>query len=455
MPKQTYDFDLIVIGSGAAGSIGAHIAARAGKRVAIVENGAYGGDYTNWGDVPTKALLYAARVYDEAKRGQALGLRTAAVGYNYPSVKAWKDMAVQRTGASKAKQYYEAEGIAVLKGQAHFISPHEITLSRRHISSAHFLIASGSAPILPDVSGLEQTGYLTSREAIDLIRPPKSLFIIGAGTEGCEFAQLFSTFGTKVYLADIAPRILPAEDNEVSDLMTETFTHERGMEILTSAKVVRTAKEGLLTRVTYQRGGVEAHAKVEHVLIACGKEALTDFGLENAGVQYDKTGIGVTAEMQTSAKHIYAAGDVVGPYRLTHMAIYQSRVALHNLFNRDKVTVNYKAVPRIAYLVPEVASVGMSEAACIKRDLPIKKGVAPLSIVARANMDNFKNGFVKVIALRDGTLLGATVVCPHAGEVIHELSLAIQYGIKARDVAATLHAFPSWSEAVRAACGKI
>src|SRR5215213_4215519 len=221
MAKQTYDFDLIVIGSGAAGSVAADIVARAGKRVAMLEGDTYGGECPNWGCIPTKSLLYAASIYHAARGAQNFGIRGTSVGYNYPSLKAWKDKTVERTGASKTKSYYEGKGITVLHGYAHFIGPHEITINRRHLSAEQFLIATGSHVAVPAIDGLDKAGFITMREAVDLSRPPKSLFIIGAGMAGCEFAELFSVFGSKIYLADITPRVLPKEDTEVSSVVED------------------------------------------------------------------------------------------------------------------------------------------------------------------------------------------------------------------------------------------
>lgn len=455
MAKQTYDFDLIVIGSGAGGSVGAHIAAQAGKRVAMIEHDTLGGECPNWGCVPTKALLHAAGIYDAAKNGAPFGLRSATVGYNYPTVKAWKDTAVERTGASSSRGYHESDGITVLTGTAHFIDPHTLTINRRHITAEQFLIATGSDWHIPKVEGLEKVGYLTARTALDVIRPPKSVFIIGAGAVGCEFAELFSVFGSKVYLADVAPRVTPGEDQEVSALLEQTFSTKRGMTILTSSKVLRAAKEGLLKRVSFQRGGVERSVKVDEILVASGKLPNTDLGLENAGVSYTPRGITVNERLQTSAKHIYAAGDVTGGYMFTHIATYESRIAAHNMLHRDQVATDYTAVPRVTFVNPEIASVGMSEEDCQRHDLVIRKAVAPVSIIGRSNTSNITDGFVKVIADKNGRLIGATVMCPHAGEIIHELTLAIQHGMHASEVASTIHAFPTWSEAVRVACGKI
>ncbi len=221
MAKQKYDFDLIVIGSGAGGSVAADIVATAGKRVALIEGDTLGGECPNWGCVPTKALLHAANIYDAAKHGAQFGIRGTAIGYNYPSVKAWKDLAVKRTGAATGERYYQSRIISVFHGDAHFINAHEVTVNRRHLSAAHFLIATGSHWLVPDIQGLNTVPYLTARTALELNRPPKSLFIIGAGAVGSEFAELFSIFGSKIYLADISPRVLSKEDEEVCEIFGE------------------------------------------------------------------------------------------------------------------------------------------------------------------------------------------------------------------------------------------
>ncbi len=455
MAKQKYDYDLIVLGSGGGGSVAALIAAGAGKQVAMIEPGEMGGECPNYGCVPTKSLLHAAEIYDSAKHGQQFGIRSGTLTYNYPSLKAWKDLAVARTGTTEGKRLYEAEGIKVIEGEARFLSDHEVTVNRHHLSAANFLIATGTHNFIPPIEGLQKVGYLTFKEAVNLTRPPKSLFIIGAGSVGCEFAELFSIFGTKVYLSDITPRILSKEDEEVSELVRETFEQERGMHVLTNTKVLRVAKDGLAKRVYYQQGAHEKVLKVDEILVASGKLANVDIGLENAGVEYTPRGITVNEHLQTTAKNIYAAGDVVGPYNYTHAAIYQSRVVANNLLERQKVVVDYRAVPRVTFLNPEVASVGLTEDECIKRDLRIKKAIAPVAIIGRANTSNADRGFVKVITDQKGILIGASIVSPRAGEMIHELTLAIHMRLAASDVAGTIHAFPTWSEAIRIACGKV
>ena len=453
--KPQFDFDLIVIGSGAGGSAAASIIARKGKKVAIVEADTFGGDSPNWSDVPTKALLHAAHLYDEARHGSRFGLRSSTLGYNYPSLRAWKDLAVKRTGAGGNRKFYENEGIATFNSPAHFLSPNEITVNRRHLSAENFLVATGSHWVTPDIPGLADVGFLTPRTILQAIRPPKSLFIIGGGTIGVEIAQMMAIFGTKVYLADIASRILPKEDEEVGILMERLLTETKGVSVLTQTRVLAVQSQSLRKKITYTRGGVEKAIQVDEVLVATGRSPSVDLGLENASVKYTPKGIEVNAHLQTSSRHIYAAGDVLGHNLHTHSALLESRVAAHNLLNKQKVSPDYTASPRLTFTYPGIASVGLSEDDCVKRDLSIQTSMAPLNMVARSNTSDFRDGFVKLLADKNGVLLGATVVAPHAAEIIHELALAIKHGLTAQDVAATPHAFLSWSEAVRVAAAKL
>ena len=453
--KATFDYDLIVIGSGAGGSAAATIAARAGKRVAIIEADTFGGDSPNWSDVPTKALLHAAQLYDEARHGARFGLRSGALGYNYPSIRAWKELAVKRTGAGGNRRYYENEGISTFNGVAHFLSPNEITVNRRHLSASHFLVATGSHWVAPNIQGLNEVSYLTPRTILEAMRPPKSLFIIGGGTIGVEIAQLMAIFGTKVYIAEIASRLLPREDEEVGVLMERLLKEQKGATILTQTRTLAVVKDGMGKRVTYTRGGVEKSVRVDDVLIATGRVPSVDLGLENASVAYTPKGIEVNEHLQTSARHIFAAGDVLGHDSHTHTAILESRVAANNMLHKNKVTPDYTATPRLTFTHPGIASVGLSEDDCLKRDLAINKAVAPLNIIARSNTSDFRDGFVKIITDKKGVILGATVVAPHAAEIIHELALAVKMQLNARDLAMTPHAFLSWSEAVRVAAAKL
>lgn len=456
MPKHHYDYDLIVIGSGAGGSVAATIACSAGKRVALVEAGTLGGECPNWGCIPTKAMLNVADIYAATKDSAKFGLRSGALGYNYPSIRAWKDTVVRRTGAASGRSYYEGLGINVIKGEAHFLAPHEISVNRTHYTAEHFIVASGTKTFVPPIDGLRETGYITNREALELNRPPKSLVIIGGGAIGCEFAQLFATFGSKIHIIDLAPRLLLHEDGEVSDQIAAIFRRRYNMQLTFNAKVQLVEKDGLSKRVTYELDGVRHSIKADELMVATGKLAVTDFGLENAGVDYSPRSILVNEYLQSSQPHIYAVGDVAGPYMFTHMAIYQGKLAANNIIHPRRLqATDYHAVPRCIFISPEVASVGLTEEECLKRAIDYKKAVAPLSIISRANITDSSDGFCKVITDNRGVIIGGSVVAPHAGEIIHELALAVQLGLKASDLASTIHAYPTWSEIVRVACTKL
>lgn len=454
--KHTFDYDLIVIGSGAGGSAAATIVAKEGKSVAIVEADKFGGDSPNWSDVPMHAFLHVAQLYDAAHKGSRFGLRTNTVGYNYPSLRAWKDLAVERTGAAGNRKYYESQGIDTFEGKAHFLSPNEITVNRRHLSAENFLIATGSTWEPPKVIGLDKIPYLTPRTLLEELRPPRSLYIIGGGPIGIESAQLMATFGTKVFIAEVASRLLPNEDEEAGELMARLLTEQKTVVPLTHTRTISVVKDSLGGyKITYSRGGVEKSVKAEAILVTADRMPSTDLGLENAHVDYTPAGIRADAHLQTSAKHIYAAGDVLGKNRNTHTALLESRVAAYNILRKNKLAPDYVGAPNVTFTYPQVASVGLSADDCLKRDLHVNVSLAPLSIIARSNTSDFRDGFVKLIADKKGVLLGGTIVAPEAADMIAELSLAIRHNMTASALASTPHAFLSWSEAVRVAAGKL
>lgn len=453
--KNSFDYDLIVIGSGAGGSAAATIAARAGRKVAIVESDTFGGDSPNFSDIPIKALLHAAQLYDEARRGARFGLRSATLGYNYPSLRAWKELAVKRTGAGGNRRYYENQGISTFNSAAHFLSPGEISVNRRHLSARNFLIATGSHWVTPDIPGLDKIDYFTPRSILETIRPPKSLLIIGGGTVGVEIAQLMAIFGTKVYIVEQASRLLPHQDEEVGSLIERLLREQKGVSALTQTRILSITKNGLGKRVVYNRGGVEKSIRVDEVLVATGRLPNVDLGLENAAVSFTPKGIEVNNFLQTSAKHIFAAGNVLSCDTSKRSAFYESQIAAGNILHRNKVPVDYTATPKVIFTYPGIAQVGLSDDDCLKRDLVTRKSIAPLNSIARSNTSDFRDGFVKIITGRNGHVLGASVVSPHAAEIINELALAIKHNLTVAQVAETPHAFLSWSEAVRVAAAKL
>ena len=456
MKKTKSDFDLIVLGSGAGGSAAANIAAKNGLKVAIVEKDIFGGESPNYGDIPIKTLLHAANAYAGARRAARYGIRSNTLGYNFPTIAAWKKLVVKCTGAHDNQKFYEASGIKTYRGNARFITPNEISVNRQHISAEKFIIATGSELSLPDISNIQNVNYHTTRTILDITRPPKSIFIVGGGAEAIEISQLLAIFGTKVYISEVSSRLLPQEDEEVGLAIENILVEEMKIFVLPQTRVVAVEKDGLGKKVIFQRGGVEKFIKVDEILIAGNKKPATDIGLENALVDYTDSGITVNEFLQTSAKHIYAAGSVTGSQFTTGDILLQSRICAHNIIKtRSKISPNYTSSPRVIFTWPEVASVGLTEDDCIKRDLQFKTSIATVNLIARSNTDDFKNGFVKLICDKRGKLIGASVVSPEATSIIHEIGLAIKYDLYASDLADLPHAFLSWNEAIRVAANRI
>ena len=277
--KPTFDYDYIVIGSGAGGSPAAIILASAGKKVAVVEKSTFGGESPNWGDVPTGFLTHALNVYQTAKDAAKFGLRTNSVGYNYPSLLSWKDKVIKRTGAGGNRYYYEKQGISVFAGNAHFLSPNEIAVNRRHLSARKFLIATGSDWQIPEIPGLSAVSYYTPKTIFSLKRPPKTMFIVGAGATALELAHIFSTLGTKVYVAEKSSRVLSTFDPEVSTLVTNDAKN-RNISILARTKITAIQKSSIQKRVTFLQGRIEKSVRVDEIIIADQQLPATDLGLE-------------------------------------------------------------------------------------------------------------------------------------------------------------------------------
>lgn len=443
-----HDFDLIVIGSGAGGGVAADYAAGRGKRVLLIERDTMGGECPNFGCVPTKALLQAAETYETVMGASQFGINVKGVSVNYKQVQAWKDLVVARTGTTEGEEAFRSAGVHVLRAEAKFISSNEVMADGQVNRGKRFLVATGSSNFVPPIPGLAGSGFISFKEAIDLDAPPKSIFIIGGGPIGCEFAQIFSTFGSQVTIADAAPRLLGREDHDASELLAAVF-ESRGINVATGAEIRSVENHGRKKTVHYKHGGRYHNVVVDEVLVATGKRPNTDLGLEFAKVKYDRYGIKVNSYMQTTAKHIFAAGDVVGPYLFTHTGSYQGHIAAHNAFARLKVRARYDNVPRCTYTRPEVASVGISEAEALEKGMKIRTGAVPISIVGRANTSGEGTGFAKVITDQDYRVIGGVVVGARAGEMIHELSIAIQLRATSHDVANSIHAFPTFSEVVK------
>lgn len=456
--KQTkpdhIDYDLVVIGSGAGGGVAAHMAAAKGKKVAVIEQEKIGGECPNYGCVPTKALLQSAETYHTIKHAENFGIHVKGLSVDFPAVNKWKNQAVSNTGTSDGMEAFKKAGVTVLTGHAHFLSPWTLSVGTKRYSANRFLVATGTHDRVPNVPGLKEVGYIGYREALELTTMPKKLVVIGGGAIGSEFTHYFSTFGVEVHIIEFSERLLAREDEEMGVLLEAVFA-QNGVKVHTDSKVVKVEKKGNQKVVTYETHGKAHRITVDEILLAAGKIPNTDLGLENAGVKYSARGIQVNGHMQTSTSHIFAAGDVTGRYMFTHTASYESRIAGHNMFSTLKHVADYRAVPRAVYVAPEFAATGATEAELKARGVKYQVAAIPTSVIGRANTSQEKIGFVKILADKKGVILGGSIVAPRAGEMIHELTLAVQWKMKASKIDYTIHAFPTWSQAVRIAASKI
>ena len=452
--KHRFDYDLAVLGSGDAGGEAALIAAKSGLKVALIEANKWGGSSLNYSNVPFGALFHATQLFKGAQVGIKFGLSSSNLRYNYPTLNNWKNVALRRAKANSKKEFEDA-GITCLHGNGHLLSNTEISVNDETIRAKKILIATGAGMLDTGIKIPTNMEYWLPENVLEILRPPKSIFIIGAGSTGCELAQYFSTLGTQVIIADIAGRLLPREDEEAGQVLDEIFNKEK-IKVLTQSRVIALEKDGMTKKVIFLRGGQEKSIRVDEVLMCTGNAPHIDIGLENAGVKFTRNGIKVDEHMRTSVKNIYAAGDVLGGHSSTDKAIIEANVAAAQILGRGKAIVDYRGVIRTTNIVPEVAEVGDTEDDLIRHDAKYNKQVLPLNIVQKANTSDDTMGFIKLItAKKSNKILGATIMAPHAGLLIQEIALAIRFDMTTDDLANAPHLSNEWSELVRVACEQV
>jgi dihydrolipoamide dehydrogenase len=461
MKKAKFDFDLVVIGSGAAGSAGAMYAAGAGLKVAVIEKGRFGGAALNRADVPYAALLSATHLFSKAVEGAKFGLTSDNLRLNYSILSHWKSVAMRRAGADDKGALTEAD-VTCVQGKARFLSQNEIIVEglkgeTQKISAERFLVATGSRAIDPGIAGAANAGVLTPEAVLALSQVPKTVFVVGGGATGCEIAQYFAEVGAKVVIAEIAGRLLPKEDEEAGLIMGKIFAKRNKISALVGTRVTKIERETTGgKKVSFMSNGRERAVRVDAVVLATGEAAdVRDLDLEKAGVEVGKSGVLVDATMGTSRKNIFAAGEATGEIGSIEIATYQARLAVINMLHRQQAEANYVGFARVVRTYPEVASVGLSEDECIRQARKYKKALTPLSAVSASNIFDFSDGFVKVITDLNGRVIGATVVAPEAGILIQEAALAIRSGLMVQDVAETPHSMLAFSEAVKIAMRKV
>lgn len=452
---KKYNYQFLVIGSGAAGSAAALMAAGLGARVAIVESDRFGGSTLNYRDIPYGAALGFAQRYAEAVAGSRFGMSSSTLRYNYPTVLNWQAAAVRRSGGGNRK-VFENAGIDCYHGYAQFINPREIVVGNQQISSEQFLIATGTNIAVNGIAGIDTVNCWSPSTALRMAKLPKVMMIVGGGSTGCELAEYFAALGVQVMLAEVEERLLPKEDPEASEVIEKHLRDRFGVKILTNARVVALNRQGNNSQqVIFIRGGQEKAVKVEAIVLATTPEPSTDLGLENAGVKFSYRGIQVDRNLRTTNHRIWAAGDVIGGESSTEKATYEGKLTVLNALKNTGNIVNYTGFVRMTNTLPKVAKVGLNELECLQIKQKQKSALVPLSAISAANTNDFRAGFVKLTVDPKGVILGSTVVSPEADLVIQEVALAIRCGLKVQELAGTPHVATAWSEAVRMAAREL
>ena len=452
---KRFDYEYMVIGGGVAGITAATQLAEAGRKVAIVEQGKLGGAHVYHRDVPQRALFTFSHLYADAVSGSRFGISSTSLRYNYPTVQHWKDRAISR--CATAKKNLEDLGVTIIKGKAHFVGNYDVTIGGKNeqVSANKFLIATGAELDPNKISGVDNVSYYTPATILDLERPPKAVLIIGGGASGCEVAQYLAELGAKVVIVESSARLLQKEEPEVGKLMEEYLSKRLGIKVFTHTRATALEKDKISPRVVFMRGGQERTVRVETIVLATGSKPSLDFGLQNAGVSFDKNGIIVDKTLQSSARNIFVAGDALGGDSSTERAIYSAEIAVMNMLGHNKTFVNYDGFMRVTDTNPQVASVGITEEIAIKEKKKYKKAVVPLSAADVSTTEDFRIGFIKILADLQDKIIGATLVAPHAADTMQELALAIRHGLPLVQVASTPHPANEWSNLIKIAARKI
>ena len=452
MPSNS--FDIIILGGGPAGYVCAIRAAQLGLTTAVVERDKLGGVCVNIGCIPTKALLHSAYVANLAGHdAKELGVEVTGVKTDY-GVAMRRSRKVSEQNSKGVEFLMKKHKITVIRGTGVLGKDRTVTVGKdTYQATKAVVIATGTrVKGIPQI-GLElnKTTVISSDEALFLEAAPKTMAVVGAGAVGCEFADIFNAFGTKVTLIEALPRILPLEDAEASDTLTKSY-RKRGITVLAGAKITKADVKKDSVTLTVEAGGKTETVEAEKVLMAAGRAVNAEsIGLKEAGVELTDRGfVKVNPEtLETSAKGIYCIGDIAGPPMLAHKGSREGVVVAERVAGHTPHPIRYDNVPSVTYCHPEVASIGLTEEQAKERKLDYQVGRFPLSANGRARAAGETEGFVKIIRDKKyGEILGAHIVASHASEMIHELVVARENEYTVEEVDLAIHAHPTLSEAI-------
>ncbi len=448
-------YNLIVIGAGSGGLTVAAGGAVLGARVALLEKHRMGGDCLNYGCVPSKALLKAARVAHTVRTAAAYGLRGAGPlpAQDLKAVMDYVRAARARVAPHDSVERLTGFGVEVRLTAGRLWSPHEVTLaeSGTTIWGRQIVLATGSRPHLPDIPGLAEAGYLTNETIFDCSRLPATLLVVGGGPIGVELGQAFARLGSTVTIVSSTDHVLPREDADVADVLARQLRRE-GVTVLDRARAVRVDSGDGVKQVTIRTSDGERTIDAEEILLAAGRRpSIEGLGLAEVGVASDERGVRIDSTCRTTVPSIWAIGDVAGPYQFTHWANYQARIVVRNALFPGSWSCDFSTVPWTTFTDPEVARVGLSEAEASRRGVAYDLFTQPFGDNDRALCDGEPEGFVKVLTRKGrGAILGAAIVHQHAGELLAELVLAQRHGLGLSKLSTPIHVYPTLAEANRA-----
>ncbi|HXH71596.1 MAG TPA: FAD-dependent oxidoreductase [Mariprofundaceae bacterium] len=448
--------DICVIGAGSGGLTVAAGAAQMGARVALVERGEMGGDCLNSGCVPSKALLAAAAKAQGMRNAGAFGIHAQEPQAEWTGVHRHVHEVIAAIAPNDSQERFEGLGVTVIRAAGTFLDRRTLRAGEQRIRAKYFVLATGSSPFVPPISGLDQVPYLTNESIFGNRDPIGHLIVIGGGPIGLEMAQAHRRLGSAVTVIEAA-RCLPKDDPELAAVVLARL-REEGVAIHEGATGLGigpdsgVASNGIQAR--FVAGGTEHSVVGTHLLIATGRRANVDgLNLEAAGVRYSARGVETDARLRTSNRRIFAVGDVAGPFQFTHMAAYQAGIAIRNMLFKLPAKVNYSAVPWVTYTDPELAHVGMTEADATSRGEQVRILRWDFADNDRAQAERRTEGRIKVICTSAGRILGATIVGPHAGELIQPWVLAMSQKLKIGAMATMIAPYPTLAEAGKRAAG--
>jgi len=463
-PKK-FDRNMIVIGAGAGGLVTSYIAAAVKAKVTLIEAGEMGGDCLNYGCVPSKAIIKSAKIADQMRHGENYGLENTVPQFSFKKVMARVQQVVADIAPHDSVERYTNLGVDVVKGYAKLVDPWTVEIQlndggMQTLTARTIVIATGARPFVPPLPGIEETGYVTSdtlwTKFSELEEAPKKLVVLGGGPIGSELAQSFARLGSNVTQVEMSDRIMGKEDLEVSTFAHQSLT-DSGVNILTSHQAMRCEMRDGKKYIIVKHNETEIDIEYDELLCAVGRSArLEGYGLEELGIETNRT-IVTNEYLETLYPNIFAAGDIVGPYQFTHVAAHQGwYAAVNGLFgNLKKFKVDYRVIPWVTFIDPEVARVGINEQEAIDKGIDYEITRFEFEELDRAITDSAAKGFIKVITPKGkDKILGVTVVSEHAGDLIAEFVLAMKHGLGLNKILGTIHSYPTWAEGNKYAAGE-